>query len=63
MIEQDTLRPEFVQERHLAYLEAVRQSGVTNMLGAVPYLVCEFPELTVRQARATLQYWIQTYRP
>ena len=57
----EALKPEFVQNRHLSYLNAVRQSGLINMFGAAPYLVDEFPELDKRQARGVLQYWMQTF--
>jgi hypothetical protein len=56
-------RPEFVKNVYLKYLNAVRESGLTNMFGAVPYLVCEFPELDKRQARAVLSYWMRTFTP
>lgn len=55
-------RPEFVKDTYLRYLDAVRLSGLTNMFGAVPYLVCEFPELNKRQARAVLSYWMKTFQ-
>lgn len=54
-------RPEFVKDAYLRYLNAVRESGLTNMFGAAPYLVCEFPELDKRKARAVLMYWMQTF--
>jgi hypothetical protein len=54
-------RPEFVKDTYLKYLDAVRLSGLTNMFGAAPYLVCEFPELNKRQARAVLSYWMRTF--
>jgi hypothetical protein len=54
-------RADFIQDEHLRYLDAIRLSGVTNMFGAAPYIVCEFPELDKRQARAVLQYWMETF--
>jgi len=33
------------EQRYFDYLEELRQSGDTNMLGARPYLEAEFPEL------------------
>jgi hypothetical protein len=57
----EAFKPEFVQDRHLSYLNAVRESGLINMFGAAPYLVSEFPELDKRQARGVLQYWMQTF--
>jgi hypothetical protein len=57
-----TPRADFIQDKHLEYLDAVRKSGLTNMFGAVPYLVCEFPELDKRKARAVLQYWMVNFK-
>ena len=39
-------------QKYFDYLEALRQSGVTNMMGAVPYLQNEFPELRSDRKRA-----------
>lgn len=39
-------------EKYFAYLEELRQSGVTNMYGAVPYLRQAFPELSDDPGRA-----------
>ena len=48
---------------YFAYLERLRESGVTNMYGAVPYLQREFPELTRDRARAheILTAWMRSY--
>jgi hypothetical protein len=54
-------RPCFVEDNHLQYLDALRESGVTNMFGAVPYLTEMFPTLTRLQARKVLLYWMQTF--
>lgn len=35
-------RPAIVTDEHLEYLDELRESGVTNMYGAGPYLVREF---------------------
>ena len=44
-------------------LERLRQSGETNMYGAVPYLQSEFPELRDNRSRAgdILLAWIRTF--
>ncbi len=57
----EVFKPEFMQDKHLSYLNAVRESGLINMFGVAPYLVCEFPELNKRKARAVLSYWMQTF--
>ena len=42
------------------YLEELRQSGVTNMFGASPYLVSRFG-LGRREARKVLSNWMENY--
>ena len=42
------------------YLDELRESGVTNMFGATPYLEAEFG-LDRRTARRYLTQWMQTY--
>lgn len=63
-------RPEFVTEEHLKYLDALRESGVTNMFGAGQYLDNEFPDLigeehvgshSSAKARKILAYWMETF--
>lgn len=58
----EVFKPEFMQDKYLSYLSAVRESGLINMFGAAPYLVCEFPELDKRKARAVLSYWMATFK-
>ena len=54
-------RPEFVTEEHLEYLDDLRESGVTNMYGATPFIERRYPELTEKEARETLTYWMKTF--
>jgi len=42
------------------YLDSLRDSGVTNMFGATPYLMEEF-DLTKEQTRKVLTEWMQNY--
>tara|TARA_R100000008_G_C3556433_1_gene153477 strand:+ start:558 stop:773 length:216 start_codon:yes stop_codon:yes gene_type:complete len=42
------------------YLEGLRQSGVTNMYGATPYLREEFPEVR-NDAQRILGSWMRNY--
>ena len=44
-----------------AYLNALRESGETNMMGATPYLMDEFG-MSRLEARDALLAWIQSYR-
>lgn len=54
-------RPSYLADEHLEYLDELRESGATNMFGARPYLMEEFPELDDRQAAAILSYWMETF--
>jgi len=54
-------RPEFVTEEMLDFLDLLRESGVTNMFGARPYVEEEFPELESDQAGKVLVYWMHTF--
>jgi hypothetical protein len=51
-------RPKFLQEDHLAYLDQLRDSGRINMLGAIPFMISRFNDLTRAKAGAILLYWI-----
>lgn len=54
-------RPDFITDEHLEFLDDLRDSGVTNMFGARPYIIDEFPDLTEEQAKDTLTYWMHTF--
>jgi hypothetical protein len=47
-------------EKYFAFLDDLRESGETNMFGAVPYLQQAFPELAGDRARAKriLKAWM-----
>jgi len=53
--------PEFCKIEYLEYLDELRKSGVTNMFGARPYLMDEYPELGEEQARDVLLYWMRSF--
>lgn len=57
----DMNRPVFCDNEHLEYLDNLRESGVTNMYGASPYLQEDFPELTKEKARDVLLYWLSSF--
>lgn len=42
-------------------LEFIRDSGVTNMFGAAPYLQQYFPELSKTKATEILLNWMNNY--
>jgi len=54
-------KPEKLEDEHLEYLDFLRDTGATNMLGAGPYLKDEYPDLSKQDARAILLYWMETF--
>lgn len=55
-------RPEFCTDEHLHYLDALRESGVTNMFAASPYLEKAFKGLKKdNKARDVLLYWMSSF--
>lgn len=58
-----TERPAFARDEHLEYLDGLRESGVTNMWGASPYLEEEFPDdfMNEKEAGKVLTYWMKTF--
>jgi len=59
-MERSTLRPTFITDEHLEYLDDLRDGGETNMFGAGRYLMKSF-KLTSPVAREILTYWMKTY--
>ncbi len=60
--------PSIVTEEHLIFLDELRDSGDTNMLGAGRYLEEEFPELSgdssfrsSPEASQVLAYWMKSF--
>ena len=49
--------------KYFEYLDRLRESGVTNMFDAVPYLQQKFPELSFDRAQAVyiLRQWMASY--
>jgi hypothetical protein len=50
-----------LKNKHIKYLEKLRDSGVTNMWGAGVYLEREFV-LTADEAKEILTAWIKSYK-
>lgn len=48
------------KEQVFEYLDNLRESGVTNMFGAAPYIEEEFG-VTKREAKAFLVEWMETF--
>ena len=47
--------------KYYKYLEDLRQSGITNMYGAAPYLQAAF-KLTRKEANDILVNWMKNYQ-
>ncbi len=56
----EIVKPLNCTDEHLEYLNDLRESGVTNMLGAAPYLYYTFDELSKKDI---LIYWMKTFNP
>ena len=48
-------------KEQLEYLDRLRDSGVTNMFGATPYIQSRFPSLSRREATQVLSDWMETF--
>ena len=47
-------------KEHFIFLNVLRESGITNMFGAVPYMV-EHCETDQRLARKVLAHWMENF--
>ena len=56
----ESKRPEIVTDEHLEYLDALRESGDTNMFGAGPYIEEEF-NLNKSDAKVIVLYWMKSF--
>jgi hypothetical protein len=54
-----TIKPEW--EKYYKALEVIRESGITNMFGAAPYLREIFPELSRMESNEILCNWMENY--
>lgn len=48
-------------EEYFLFLDELRESGITNMFGAAPYLKEAFSELSNRKAKDVLLEWMKTF--
>ena len=46
---------------YFEYLDNLRDSGITNMFEAVPYLMNEYLELSTDEAKKVLLDWMNSY--
>lgn len=60
MADNTPLVPSAWREEHRTYLNELRESGVTNMFGAGPYLEDAF-SLDKRDAQKVLLHWMATF--
>lgn len=49
------------KEKYFVFLDALRESGATNMFGACPYLIKGFPKLSEDETRKILIEWMDTF--
>ena len=49
-----------IEEKHLEYLDDLRESGVTNMFGAGIYIEKKF-KVSKEVARKILKHWMMTF--
>lgn len=54
-------RPLGIEEEHLVFLDDLRESGITNMFGARPFLEERF-DLSKKAAENILIYWMKTFK-
>tara|TARA_R110000765_G_scaffold234762_1_gene337784 strand:+ start:79 stop:246 length:168 start_codon:yes stop_codon:yes gene_type:complete len=48
-------------QEYFLFLEDLRDSGITNMMGATPYLVERFEELDKKDAQEVLSMWMRSF--
>ncbi len=50
------------EQEVFTYLNELRESGDTNMLGARPYIMAEFTELAASEAKNMLMLWMDNFK-
>lgn len=50
-----------IPEDYMLFLDGLRESGVTNMYHAAPYLMTEYPGLSRTEAREVILTWMETF--
>jgi hypothetical protein len=51
-----------LKKEYADFLISLRDSGITNMFGASPYLADAFPELSKDDARKVLVLWMESFK-
>ena len=54
-------KPKSCQEKHLEFLDKLRESGATNMFSAALWLEDAYDELSKDESQKILTYWMQTF--
>ncbi|KKM07857.1 hypothetical protein LCGC14_1729730 [marine sediment metagenome] len=54
-------RPSWIQDDMLEFLDDLRDSAVTNMYAARPYIMDEYYMLSKQEASELLRYWQKTF--
>lgn len=54
-------RPEKCTDEHLEYLDALRESGITNMYGSPEYLRKAYKGITKDESYKIVAYWMATF--
>lgn len=55
------IKPKIVTEKHLKFLDNLRDSGKINMYEAIPYIEKAYPKLSWVESSKILSYWMKTY--
>ena len=50
-----------LKEEIFAFLDELRESGITNMYGAGSYIRYAFPEIGAAESRTLLKEWMDTF--
>lgn len=57
----DMIRPEYLKDEHLLYLDSLMRGGFITSFKASQLLIHKFPKLTMEEANTIISYWIYTY--
>lgn len=55
-------KPAKLEEKHLRYLDALRESGKINMWAAGVPFASQFRDLSRDEASAIVGYWMRTFK-
>ena len=61
LYEYEGMKMQYDMEEYFEYLKSLRDSGVTNMYGAAPYLEAEFG-MSNKQAVFVLSRWMESFK-